>query len=267
LDTLFEDELFGHERGAFTGAHVRRTGLITYAEGGTLFLDEVDSLTPKAQIDLLRVLQDKTFRLVGSSIEQHANVRVIAATNAPIDRLVGSGSFRPDLYYRLCVFSIALLPLRDRKEDILGLADHFVTKHTPAGKVRPSLLPSARRVLMLYDWPGNVRELENAVIRGIHLTKTDSIGVEDLGLQGKLEEASNPATLPSTQDRSFSALKRAAIETFEKGYLNRLMSDCRGNVSQAARMAGKDRRDFGKLLKKYCLDPKHFKIASQMPAG
>jgi DNA-binding NtrC family response regulator len=266
-DTLFEDELFGHERGAFTGAHVRRVGLIAHAERGTLFLDEVDTLAPKAQIDLLRVLQDKTFRLVGSSIEQQANVRIVAATNAPIEQLVPSGSFRADLYYRLSVFSIKLLPLRDRKEDIPGLADHFLKKHTPAGKAPSKLAPAAHAALMRYEWPGNVRELENAIIRGIHLTKGDSVGIDDLGVQPKAEDPSSPSSLPPAQRRCFAAMKRAAIEKFEKDYLTRLMSEHRGNVSHAARTAGKDRRDFGKLLKKYELQPKFFRYPAIIPAS
>jgi DNA-binding NtrC family response regulator len=266
-DTLFEDELFGHERGAFTDAHLRRVGLIAHAEGGTLFLDEVDTLMPKAQIDLLRVLQDKTFRLVGSSVEQHADVRILAATNAPIEQLVVSGSFRADLYYRLCVFSINLLPLRDRKEDILALAEHFLKKHTPAGKATAKLAPTARAALMLCEWPGNVRELENAIIRGIHLTKTDSIDIENLGLQSKAEERSSPTQVSPAQMHCFRAMKRAVIETFERDYLTRLMSENRGNVSHAARTAGKDRREFGKLLKKYRLDPIFFRIPSSLSAG
>jgi DNA-binding NtrC family response regulator len=266
-DTLFEDELFGHERGAFTGAHVRRVGLIAHAERGTLFLDEVDTLAAKAQIDLLRVLQDKTFRLVGSSIEQQANVRIVAATNAPIEQLVAAGSFRADLYYRLCVFSIKLLPLRDRKQDIPALADHFLKRHTPAGKATSKLAPAAHSALMLCEWPGNVRELENAIIRGIHLSKSDSIGIEDLGLHLKVEEPRSPSVLRHPQQRCFAAMKRAVIETFERDYLTRLMSEHRGNVSHAARTAGKDRRDFGKLLKKYELQPQSFRYPAILPAS
>jgi two-component system, NtrC family, response regulator GlrR len=183
---------------------------------------------------------------------------MLAATNAPLRQLVQSGSFRADLYYRLCVFSITLLPLRERKEDILALADHFLKKHTPVGKAPFELAPTARTAIVLCEWPGNVRELENAIIRGIHLTKTDSIGIEDLGLQDKAEEPTMPIEVPPVQRRCFSAMKRAAIEAFEKDYLTRLMSEHRGNVSHAARTAGKDRRDFGKLLKKYRLDPKFF---------
>jgi DNA-binding NtrC family response regulator len=259
-DTLFEDELFGHERGAFTGADRRREGLIAYAERGTLFLDEVDTLTAKEQIDLLRVLQDKIFRLVGSSVEHQANVRILAATNAPVEQLVASGSLRADLYYRLCVFTVTLAPLRDRKEDILPLAEHFLRKHTPASKAALNLAPDAQAALMLCEWLGNVRELENAIIRGIHLTKTDSISIEDLGLQPKA------SALAPEQQPSFRAMKRAVIETFEREYLTRIMFEHRGIVSHAARAAGKDRRDFGKLLKRYRLDPKFFHAPSALSA-
>lgn len=266
-ETLFEDELFGHARGAFTDAHVRREGLIAHAEGGTLLLDEVDTLAPKAQIDLLRVLQEKTFRLVGCSTEQQANVRIIAASNAPIDQLVESGTFRADLYYRLCVFSIALVPLRDRKEDIMVLTDHFLQKHAPVGKVAPQITPAARAAIMACDWPGNIRELENAIIRGIHLTTTDLIGIEDLGLKPTLQTPGNAPKLHNTTRIGFSATKRAVIETFERDYLTRVMTEHEGNVSQAARTAGKDRREFGKLLRKYGIEPKLFRLPTRLPAG
>jgi transcriptional regulator with PAS, ATPase and Fis domain len=133
-DSLIEDELFGHERGSFTDARLKRQGLIAQAEKGTLFLDEVDTLAPKAQVDLLRVLQDKTFRPIGSSTEHRANVRMLAASNTRLDEVVRTAGFRADLYYRLCVFSIHLPRLRDRKEDVILLAQHFLQKHVPADK-------------------------------------------------------------------------------------------------------------------------------------
>jgi DNA-binding NtrC family response regulator len=258
---------FGHERGAFTGAHLRRTGLIAHAEKGTLFLDEVDTLPPKAQIDLLRVLQDKTFRLVGSSIEQHANVRIVAATNAPIEQLVAAGNFRPDLYYRLCLFSLRLLPLRERKEDIPELVNHLLEKHRPTGKATPKLTPAAQDALMRCEWPGNVRELENAIIRGIHLSKGDSINVEDLGVKPKAADSPNSLAAAAAHGRSFAIMKRAVIETFERDYLAGLMLKHRGNVSHAARAAGKDRRDLGKLLKKYQLQPSFFRGSTPLAAS
>jgi len=259
-ETLLEDELFGHERGAFTNADARREGLIEQAEKGTLFLDEVDTLASKAQVDLLRVLQDRKFRSIGSNREKDANVRIVAATNVALDQLLRSGMFRSDLYYRLCVFSITLPPLRSRKEDIPALAAHFLKKHAPAGRTNLGFASSATAALLAWDWPGNVRELENAIVRGIHLCRHDLIEVSDLGL-GPSGAGPAPATEPTPgRDLSFRAMKRATIEGFERNYLARLMSEHRGNVSQAARASGKERRDLGKLLRKYQLDPKSFRF-------
>jgi DNA-binding NtrC family response regulator len=257
---LLEDELFGHERGAYTDARSARQGLIAQAERGTLFLDEVDTLPSKAQVDLLRVLQDKSFRVIGSSVEHQADVRILAATNAPLDKLVGSGNFRADLYYRLCVFSVSLPPLKDRKEDILPLADHFLTKHASAEKGKLRLAPRTCAALISNAWPGNVRELENAIIRGVHLSHSDAIEVEDLGLR-----ASGTASTDLAYSNSFKAAKREAVEVFERDYLTRLMSEYQGNVSHAARAAGKERRNLGKLLKKHRLNPKHFHFSSTVP--
>jgi DNA-binding NtrC family response regulator len=264
-DTLLEDELFGHERGAFTSAHVRREGLIAQADRGTLFLDEVDTLPAKAQVDLLRVLQDKKFRSIGSSVEQKADVRIVAATNASLDRLVESGSFRADLYFRLCVFSISLPVLRDRQEDILLLAAHFLEKHAPVDKANLKLTAAAYAALTAYDWPGNVRELENAIIRGIHLSETDSIEVDDLGLQSRVANLPVPSSSGSGGVRSLVVMKREAIHQFERDYLTRLMLQHQGNVSQAARAAGKDRRNLGRLLKRHRLDPGQFRHPAESP--
>jgi DNA-binding NtrC family response regulator len=264
-DTLIEDELFGHERGAFTHAEVRREGLIAQAEQGTLFLDEVDTMAAKAQVDLLRVLQNRKYRVIGGNREREANVRVVAATNASPDRLLRADNFRTDLYYRLAIFSITLPPLRARKEDILPLAAHFLQKHAPDHNQKLMFSPNAVASLLEWDWPGNVRELESAVIRGIHLTSNDVIHEGDLGLVYPTPEPSHPATLPLTPDGSpatYQALKRAAIEAFEEKYLTRLMSEYAGNVSQAARAAGKERRGLGKLLKKHQLNPKYFRTSA-----
>jgi DNA-binding NtrC family response regulator len=263
--TLLEDDLFGHERGAFTGALVRRKGLIVQAERGTLFLDEVDTLPAKAQIDLLRVLQDRRFRTLGCSVEQETDVRIVAATNAPLELLVQSGSFRADLYYRLSVFSIFLPVLRDRKEDVLLLAGHFLEKHAPAGKANLKLAPGARAALLSYDWPGNVRELENAIIRGIHLSQADSIEDDDLGLLSRDAGPLVASSCAPAELRPLGIIKREVIQAFEKDYLTRLMSRHQGNVSQAARTAGKERRNLGKLLKKHRLDPRLFRHAGESP--
>ena len=259
-ETLLEDELFGHERGAFTNAEMRREGLIEQAEKGTLFLDEVDTLAHKAQVDLLRVLQDRKYRAIGSSREREANVRIVAATNVAPGVLLRSGTFRADLYYRLCVFSLSLPPLRLRKEDIPPLAAHFLKKHTPAGRPAMQFTGSATAALVAWDWPGNVRELENAIVRGIHLCGNGVIDENDLGLDPSSTSPEASANCAAGRTVSFRALKRATIEVFERNYLARLMSEHRGNISQAARAAGKERRDLGKLLRKYQLDPKSFRL-------
>jgi DNA-binding NtrC family response regulator len=259
-DTLLEDELFGHEKGAFTGAHARREGLIAQARKGTLFLDEVDTLSTKAQVDLLRVLQDKRFRAIGSVVEREADVRVVAATNASLEQLIRSTTFRADLYYRLCIFTVSLPPLRERKEDVLLLASHFLEKHALEDRPGLRLSPAARAVLLDWGWPGNVRELENAVLRAIHLCQTESIETADLGLYTQHEQISDAAASTADGELSFSIAKRRAIALFEKEYLTRLMAQREGNISQAARVAGKDRSDLRKLLKKHRLDAKVFRL-------
>jgi DNA-binding NtrC family response regulator len=261
-DTLLEDELFGHERGAFTSADLRREGLVAQAEKGTLFLDEVDTLAPKAQVDLLRVLQDQKYRMIGSNRERDANARIVAATNVPLDQLLHSGKFRTDLFYRLCVFTLTLAPLRCRKQDIPALAGHFLIKHSPKWKSGLGFSSAALEALLAWDWPGNVRELENAVVRSIHLSHGDQIEVGDLGLSVRGAEPS-PFSSPA-QLTSFRAMKQASIAAFEKNYLIRLMFEHGGNVSQAAVAARKERRDLGKLLKKYKLDPKSFRSHLQL---
>ena len=250
-DTLLEDELFGHERGAFTDAHGKRDGLIAQAEKGTLFLDEIDSLSPKAQVSLLRVLQESRYRPVGSSAERFADVRVVAATNTPLDAQVKKGVFRADLYYRLCVFRIHLPPLRQRPEDIPLLAAHFLEKHASDENQAASLSPDALAALSVHDWPGNAREVENVMIRASRLCRDGRIEIDDLQLPAARRAA-------PTDHRSFQALKEENVRNFEHNYLRRLMATHEGNVTRAARTAGKDRRELGKLLKKHLIDPRTF---------
>jgi len=182
VDTLLESELFGHERGAFTDAHTRRQGLVAQAAPGTLFLDELETLTPRAQVSLLRFLQDRSYRALGSAVEQHADVRCVAATNAQLDGLVRTGAFRADLYYRVSVFSVNLPPLRERREDIVPLAEHFVAKRATGAGPAPRLSPEAVDALLTFDWPGNVRELESAIARAMPVARGDRIEARDLGL-------------------------------------------------------------------------------------
>jgi DNA-binding NtrC family response regulator len=257
-ETLLEDELFGHERGAFTDARRERLGLLVEAEQGTLFLDEVDSLSRKAQTALLRVLQDGRFRPLGASVERPTNIRIVVASNAPVEQLVQSGAFREDLFYRLNVFSILLPPLRERKDDLLLLADHFLQKHALDPDETAHLSPEAARALLAHHWPGNVRELENALLRAAHLCQQNTIEAADLGLPlaAHVLTQNSPGFLRGP--RSLKFLKQEAIEQCEIRYLNQLMADHKGNVSQAALAAEMERRHLGKLLKKYHINPRSF---------
>jgi DNA-binding NtrC family response regulator len=243
---LFENELFGHETGAFTGANAASTGLIQTAQGGTLFLDEVDALPLAAQAALLRFLQDKEFMRLGSAKVRKADVRVIAATNIQLYEAVSAGRFRPDLFYRLNVLSLELPPLRARGEDIVLLARHLQVKLS-AQQAKPmrQLSPAALRKLLFYDWPGNVRELENVIARAVTLSDRTSIGGQDICL---------PQSSAKHAEESFEARKAALIEEFETQYVSGLLLACSGNVSQAAHAAGKERTAFKRLLRKHRIE-------------
>jgi DNA-binding NtrC family response regulator len=255
-DSLIEDELFGHARGAFTDAGQERVGLLQAATRGTLCLDEIGSLSRRAQATLLRVLQDKSFRPLGSTIELRTDARFIALTNTPLWDLVGADLFRADLYYRLCVLPVRLPPLRERRDDILPLARHFLEKHARRERTVTTLSPSVQAVLMNYAWPGNIRQLEHAILRAAQLAAGTSVELDDLDLPGV--PAGTRDASEESDDVSFTVLKRRTIEAFERQYLTRLMEQCRGNVTHVARKAQRERRDVGKMLKKYQIHPKTF---------
>jgi two-component system, NtrC family, response regulator GlrR len=248
-NSLLEDVLFGHERGAFTNAYKHRPGFFALAENGTILLDEIDFLSLNGQVALLRVLQDKRYHLIGGTIEKEANVRILSATNADLPDSVRKGKFRSDLYHRLNVFSIHLPPLRERREDVPILISHFLKKHRPPEQREFRLAREAYTALSNYHWPGNVRELENAVIRAVYLTKDEVINSEHLGV---------PINPGPEQLRPMQIEKKEAIEAFERDYLIRLMRKTNGNISQAARIAHKDRGDLYKLLRKYRIKPRTF---------
>ena len=257
-DTLLEDELFGHERGAFADALAPRQGLLVQAENGTIFLDDVESLTPRAQGALLRVLHDRTSRVLGTSIERSVNVRFVAATNVDLAGLVRRAAFRADLFYRLRVLWLELPPLRSRRDDIPLLTRYFMTKHAVRGSPSPALSLAASRALFDFNWPGNVRELENAIIRALHLVDDGVIEPHHLGLPvAPLGSASDGARF-SEERLSLRESKRRLVEAFEREYLARLMVEFGGNVTKAALVAKKERREFGKLLKKHGLSAKDF---------
>jgi two-component system response regulator GlrR len=247
---LVENELFGHERGAFTGANTARAGLIEEAEGGTLFLDEIDCLPLVAQVKLLRFLQEKEYRRLGSSKARHAEVRMIVASNAILEQAVQNGRLRQDLYYRLNVVSIALPPLRERREDIPFLAHHFLEKHGNSfNEEVKTLTPEAMQKLMYYDWPGNVRELEHTIERAGMFCETTCLGEKDIALPG-------PAC-PSGE--SFQQAKAKIVEQFERDYIQRLLVSYNGNISKAAQAARKNRRAFWELIRKHHVDVQYFK--------
>jgi DNA-binding NtrC family response regulator len=257
-DSLIEDELFGHARGAFTDARQDRVGLLQAASHGTLCLDEVGSLSRRGQATLLRVLQDKSFRPLGSTVEQRTDARFIALTNTPLWDLVGADLFRADLYFRLCVLPVRLPPLRERREDILPLARHFLEKHARPDRTVTALSPAVQVLLEKYDWPGNIRQLEYAILRAAQLAAATCVELDDVDLPGVNMEIARRDAVPETDNVSFTELKRRTIEAFERQYLTRLMEQCRGNVTHVARKAQRERRDVGKMLKKYQIHPKTF---------
>ncbi len=255
-DSLLEEELFGHERGAYTDAHKRRAGLVAQADKGTLFLDEIDALGSKGQVCLLRLLQEKTYRSIGSCVESKADVRIITATNAPLEELIERKCLRADLYYRICILRVVMPPLRERVQDILPLTEHFIRKHSPPERGFVAVSQDAGQKLCQYAWPGNIRELENATIRALCATESNVLRAEEFELAGDhVTTGAKPEQLPLS---NFKQMKRQAVDAFERHYLERLMCDHVGNVSRAAKYAGKERRDLGKLLKKHGLDPRLF---------
>jgi two-component system response regulator GlrR len=242
---LAESELFGHERGAFTGAIAKHRGLVSAAERGTLFLDEVDALSTSVQAKLLRLFQELEYRPVGSSTTKKADVRVIAATNRVLRPLVHSGEFREDLYYRLNVAQLRLPALRERQGDIVLLARHFVTKYSARFRLPLRQFSyGALQKLLLHLWPGNIRELENVVEAAVALSNGPLIRANDLAL------ATEQLQTPS----SFREAKARIIKEFEREYVVRLLRACGGNISEAARAAGKNRRAFWELVRKHRVD-------------
>jgi two-component system response regulator GlrR len=261
-EALLESELFGHEKGAFTGAIKSTRGLFTQAHKGTLFLDEIGDMALATQSKLLRVLQERQFYSVGSEVPVEVDVRVIIATNKDLGEEVKKGRFREDLFYRIHVIPIYLPPLRERKEDVVALVEHFLKKFSCQMKKEVKGITSeALRKLMLHDWPGNVRELENTIEYAIAITQKDVI-TEDYVLQTKLAVSEGGKELVQDKsedlDEPLKPLKDAR-DAFERDYLVQLLSMTEGNVSQAAKLAGKYRADLYDLLKKHDLKVEHFK--------
>jgi DNA-binding NtrC family response regulator len=249
-EQLFENELFGHARGAFTDAREEHRGLVAMAERGVLLLDEVDALSLPAQGKLLRFLQEKTFKPLGSERVQHADVRVLAATNRNLVQLVKEQRFRSDLLYRLSVLPVHLPPLRERRGDIPLLAGHFLARATPTGVTRMS--DRALAALGGYDFPGNVRELANIIQRAMVMAEGPCIEEVDLLFISGEPGARRPPG-PAVIGSSFRQAKAQAIAEFERTLVASLLAKHGGNVTQASREARQDRRAFGRLVKKYRL--------------
>ncbi|MGC1401661.1 MAG: sigma-54 dependent transcriptional regulator [Thermodesulfobacteriota bacterium] len=248
---LLESRLFGHEKGAFTGAIKSTKGLFTRADRGTIFLDEIGDMPLGIQAKLLRVLQERQFYPVGSEKLVEVDVRVIVATNKDLEALVKHGLFREDLFYRIHVIPIFLPPLRERKEDIPLLVEHFRKKFSQQmNQDVKGLTPLAMQKLMLYDWPGNVRELENTLEYAVAITQQDIISEDLIFQQQNKAIVSQQSTLPPLKE---------ARNAYEKNYLIQILSICKGNISKASKLAGKYRADFYELLKKHDLKIKDFK--------
>ncbi len=257
-ETLLESELFGHEKGAFTGAVGQRRGRFELADGGSIFLDEIGDVPAPMQAKLLRVLQERSFERLGGSQTVQVDVRVIAATNRPLQRLVKEGKFREDLFYRLNVVKIDLPPLRERPEDIPLLATHFAEKFSRPGDLPKQITPRAMEVLLNYGWPGNIRELENAIERACVTSRDNTIQIEnlppDLVAPPKLK-------IPFQIDlgRPLFELVHDAVAQIEQQYIRKALKKTHGHVGRCARICGLSRRSITSKIAEYHLDKSVFK--------
>ena len=239
-ESLLESELFGHEKGSFTGAYAQKRGKFEFANRGTLFLDEIGEMSANIQVHLLRVLEERAFTRVGGNEETRVDVRIISATNKDLKKAVLSGEFREDLYYRLNVVTIELPPLRERREDIPLLAEHFLNKFALENqKEVTGFSAEAMEFLLSCDWPGNIRELENAIERAVILARGDSIKVDDLP---------RPSLSPAK-----SALQDRSLKEVERNHILRVLTETGGNCSEAARIMGISRTTLYNKVKEYGL--------------
>jgi transcriptional regulator with PAS, ATPase and Fis domain len=250
-ENLFENELFGHVKGAFTDANYQQTGLVAVAEGGSLFLDEISTISQYIQVKFLRLLENREYKPLGDSRSHMADVRIIAATNKPLIDLVNNGSFRDDLFYRLNVTYFHIPPLRERKEDIPLLVNYFVDKYSkkynrPGIKVAPKVL----RAFISNPWKGNIRELENIIQHLIIMSTSTNLDIRQIQLH---------SNEPTSKLEPFKLAKIKAINTFEKNYLTRILTEHKGNVAIAAIKSGKGRTALWNLIKKHNLSPKQFR--------
>ena len=246
---LFESELFGHERGAFTGAVKTKPGLLEFANHGTFFFDEIGDMSPTLQVKMLRMLEDHKIRHVGGQQEIEIDVRVIAATNRNLEKMVQEDQFREDLYYRLNTILTDIPPLRNRKEDILPLANHFLKQLCEKnGRDRSYFSQDAQQLLMEYSWPGNARELQNIISRGFYLSSGDVIDAKDL----PMPRTSGSVTITGDMlQLEYKQAKESVLERFEVEYLTFHLRNNKGNISRTAEACGLDRRSIHRLVNKY----------------
>jgi DNA-binding NtrC family response regulator len=264
-DTLLESELFGHVRGAFSGATTSRLGVFEEASGGTLFLDEIGDVSPATQVRLLRALQEGEIKPVGSAEIRRVNVRVVAATNRDLPAAVKAGTFRQDLYYRLNVVALELPALRDRREDIPLLVHHFLQRYAARyGKNVKRVTPAALEAMQAYSWPGNVRELENVTQRSVVLAAGEEVTLEGLPVALRPTGA-EPA--PRRFEIPFAKAKQEAIEAFERSYVADALTRTGGSVAEAARLCGLDKSNFRRIVRRYGLDAKSFRKSSGSGGG
>ncbi|MDR2737296.1 MAG: sigma-54 dependent transcriptional regulator [Gracilibacteraceae bacterium] len=252
-NNLLESELFGHEKGAFTGAHTGKVGLMEVANRGTLFLDEIGEMSKELQTKLLKALEQRSFRRVGGTKEIHVDIRILAATNRDLEEAISQSEFREDLYYRLNVISIHLPPLRERVQDIPLLTFSFLRQFAEhVGKQLHSVAPDAMELLQHYAWPGNVRELKNVIERAVVLCETEAITAADLPERLHKKGRLSLQTVLSP-DVPFHQAKNEWIEIFEVTYLQKLLEKHKGNISEAARSCGVDRKTIHRLVTRYSL--------------
>ncbi|TWT91755.1 sigma 54-interacting transcriptional regulator [Stieleria varia] len=266
-EALFESEMFGRTAGAFTDSKSKSEGLVAAASGGTLFLDEVHELPRSGQVKLLRLLQEKEYRLLGEVKLRRANIRVVSATNVHPDNSIRDGVLRQDLYYRLNANLMTIMPLRERPEDVELLTDRFVEKYSRE-YCRPDRLQftsAARRLLAAYPWPGNIRQLEN-LVRGLVCQHPDAIEVQadDLPIMQR-QDGDRRETSEQSMNLyclSFQEAKERVVDRFEVDYIREMLRRSQGNICQSAKLAGKNRRAFFELMRKHSIDAEEFKGGS-----
>jgi DNA-binding NtrC family response regulator len=258
-DTLLESELFGHEKGAFTGADRRKLGKFEIANQGTIFLDEVGTITPSAQIKLLRILQDRILQRVGGEIDVETDVRIIAATNADLKKLANDGLFRSDLYYRLSVFPIEIPPLRERKEDIPLLVKFFLKRMNQSySKDICDVHPEVMQAFQQYTWPGNIRELENLIERA-YILETSPVLMPESFPGELITSEHSKMQVPLNKALTLAEVRRRSIEDSERRYLGDLLALTKGKIKKTAEAAGITARQLNKLMNKYGLQKEDFK--------